>query len=213
LEVIVYTANIGGYDTFKEPNRIIPNARYLMFTDQDYSSDVWEVVKVRDDRHQRTVARDIKINAHKWLPNHDISIWIDHSFAPNISKAIELPNNTVMCYAHESRDCIYLEVMELLRLGHINNDKADRLLELFTDNNYPAKNGLSSSGFMVRGNTERFNKKWWALVNKYCERDQATQHLAAKLTNTIMLRPPQGISVYDNPYLKNRARHVRSNKF
>ena len=212
MEAIIYSANIGGYDTFKEPVKVDRNARYILFTDQDYTSEVWEVIKVTDSRHRRTVARDIKINAHKWLPKHDVSIWVDHSFAPVITDAsiFDIPNNAFMCYAHEKRNCIYLEVMELLRLGHITNIEADSIIDELVRNNYYVNNGLSSSGFMVRGNSEKFNRYWWKLLTKFCERDQATQHYAAKLTNTMVLRPPQGASVYDNPYITRKQQHLKS---
>ena len=211
MEVIVYSGNIGGYDTPKEQAVKIPNARYLLFTDNPVPVKGWEVIAVNDSRHQREIARDIKVNAHEWLPKHDLSIWVDHAFTLNVASKLPVTHD-VTCYAHHARNCIYQELEVCRLIGHISTHDANRLLATLADLKYPKNNGLCSSGFMLRRNTKDFNMEWWSLMQEFSMRDQLTQHLAAWLTGTQIGYFQNG-NVYSNPYLSKKIGHKRSNIF
>ena len=130
IKVIVYSANIGGYDNFIPLTNYDPNVRYILFTDDnDFKSDVWEVKSVdflNDKLDNRKKARYIKMNPHLVLPPHDISIWVDHCLEPKFTdvnellKEINFGNSSVMCFPHPERDCIYDEgqVVLILKLDY-----------------------------------------------------------------------------------------------
>ena len=89
MKVIVYSVNIGGYDLFNHPTKFDDNIRYILFTDNKYfKSNVWEVNHIDflpNDLDNRLKARYLKTNPHKVLPEHDISLWVDHCFTPKFN--------------------------------------------------------------------------------------------------------------------------------
>ena len=118
-KIIVYSVNTGGYDELRSPDVYDPNIRYILFTDNKYfKSDVWEVnhVDFVDSKlDNRRKARYIKINSHLVLPNHDISIWVDHCYKPKFNNAEEFLkeigffNNNIMSYKHDVLDNVYIQ--------------------------------------------------------------------------------------------------------
>ena len=116
MKIIIYSVNTGGYDNLNSPTVVDPNVRYILFTDNKYyRSDIWEVNHVdfiKEGLDNRKIARFIKINSHLVLPKHDVSIWVDNCYrtkfdnAQNVLNEISF-NNSVMCYKHDVRNCIY----------------------------------------------------------------------------------------------------------
>ena len=82
MKIIVYSVNTGGYDDFREPKIYDPNVRYILFTDNKYyKSKIWEICHtdfLPKNLDNRRKARYIKLNPHIVLPEHDVSIWVDH---------------------------------------------------------------------------------------------------------------------------------------
>ena len=104
MKIVIYSVSTGGYDELKTPKVFDPNVRYILFTDNKYfKSNVWEVNHVDfldNDLDNRRKARYIKLNPHLVLPNHDISIWIDHCYVPRFNNTIELLNEIKFFETH-----------------------------------------------------------------------------------------------------------------
>ena len=188
IKVIVYSANIGGYDNFISPTNYDPNVEYILFTDDtEFKSDVWKVKSVdflTDTLDNRKKARYIKLNPHLVLPPHDISIWIDHCLEPRFEDVSELlkylnfGNSSIMCFPHPERDCLYDEGQVVLKLKLDTPEIVNKQMNRYHSMSFPRNYGLFENGFIVRRNnlkSKMFNETWWKEISKNSGRDQLSQ--------------------------------------
>lgn len=188
IKVIVYSANIGGYDNFIDLKNYDPNVEYILFTDDtDFKSDVWEVKSVdflTDTLDNRKKARYIKLNPHLVLPPHDISIWIDHCLKPifedvsELLKYLNFGNSSIMCFPHPERDCLYDEGQVVLKLKLDTPKIVNNQMNRYHSMSFPRNYGLFENGFIVRRNnlkSKMFNETWWKEISKNSGRDQLSQ--------------------------------------
>ncbi len=188
IKVIVYSANIGGYDNFISLNTYDPNVEYILFTDDtEFKSDVWKVKSVdflTDTLDNRKKARYIKLNPHLVLPPHDISIWIDHCLEPRFEDVRELlkylnfGNSSIMCFPHPERDCLYDEGQVVLKLKLDTPEIVNKQMNRYHSMSFPRNYGLFENGFIVRRNNLKstmFNESWWKEISKNSGRDQLSQ--------------------------------------
>ena len=221
MNVIVYSANIGGYDLFSYPTKFDDNIRYILFTDNKYfKSDVWEVNHIDflpNDLDNRLKARYLKTNPHKVLPEHDISLWVDHCFTPkfnsfeNMLQQILFDGNQIMCYKHDERKCIYDESIAVERLGLDDPHKVKIQMDRYRKDNFPKNMGLFQSGFMFRLNNERvneFNDKWWSEIKGGCGRDQLSQVYCSWKTGIPIKKIEKNGGVYGNTFLTPKTKHI-----
>ena len=187
-KIIVYSVNTGGYDELRSPDVYDPNIRYILFTDNKYfKSDVWEVnhIDFVDSKlDNRKKARYIKINPHLVLPNHDISIWVDHCYKPKFNNAEEFLkeigffNNNIMSYKHDVRQCIYSESEEVKQQRLDYDDIVNSQMSRYRIEGFPRNYGLFDSGFTIRKYNKvvnEFNDIWWSEVKNFSARDQLSQ--------------------------------------
>ena len=188
IKVIVYSANIGGYDNFIDLKNYDPNVEYILFTDDtEFKSDVWEVKSVdflTNTLDNRKKARYIKLNPHLVLPPHDISIWIDHCLEPRFEDVRELltylnfGNSSIMCFPHPERDCLYDEGQVVLKLKLDTPEIVNKQMNRYHSMSFPRNYGLFENGFIVRRNnlkSKMFNETWWKEISKNSGRDQLSQ--------------------------------------
>lgn len=188
IKVIVYSANIGGYDNFIDLKNYDPNVEYILFTDDtEFKSDVWKVKSVdflTDTLDNRKKARYIKLNPHLVLPPHDISIWIDHCLEPRFEDVSELlkylnfGNSSIMCFPHPERDCLYDEGQVVLKLKLDTPEIVNTQMNRYHSMSFPRNYGLFENGFIVRRNnlkSKMFNETWWKEISKNSGRDQLSQ--------------------------------------
>ncbi len=221
MSIIIYSANIGGYDNFQSPEIFDKNVRYIMFTDNKYfKSNIWEVYHtdfIDKKLDSRKKARFLKLNPHKVLPHHDISIWVDACYKPRFDNANKILkeigyNNNVMCYKHNVRNCIYEESKVVI------NDKLDypdlvtKQMNGYMLEGFPKNHGLFDSGFMIRKNVKNineFNETWWNELSNNSSRDQLSQVYSSWKTNVVINQIKIGSSIYSNPYLNQKVKHPK----
>lgn len=222
MKIIIYSVNIGGYDMFKNPKNNDPNVRYILFTDNKYfKSDIWEVNHidfVDGSFDSRLKARFLKTNPHKVLPDHDISIWIDHCFDyrfKDVNEMIEkigFVNKDIMLYKHEERNCIYDEGGKVIKLNLEIPSVVNEQMSKYRTEGYPENYGLYQSGFMFRKNNKlvnQFNDVWWNEIKHHSGRDQLSQVYASwKVGLTITPILNQG-NVYSNNFLFPKVKHTK----
>lgn len=172
----VYTVIFGPYDTLKEPLVITPGWRYVCFTDQDFKSNVWEIVKTFPNDDIVKTARLYKITAFKLLPSY-FSIYVDGSFQINCDlMEWSMPNNRQFTtIKHPWRNCVYEEAETCLKMGKGEPDKIRAQVENYKISGLPEGNGLISSGILMRKKTPEvveFCETWWKQVEKFSNRDQ-----------------------------------------
>jgi len=221
MGIIVYSVNTGGYDDLRNPKIYDPSIRYILFTDNKiFKSDIWEVNHIDfldKDLDNRRKARYIKTNPHLVLPDHDISIWVDHCYVPRFDNAKNFLNeisfnNDIMSYKHDVRNCIYDEAQVVIRdrldYPHIvENQMKKYILEGF-----PKNYGLFDSGFTIRGNHDKiknFNDIWWSEIKNNSGRDQLSQ-VYSSWKSGVTIRPiPIGNSIYNNKFLNPKIKHPK----
>lgn len=221
MKIIIYSVNTGGYDNLNSPTVVDPNVRYILFTDNKYyRSDIWEVNHVdfiKEGLDNRKIARFIKINPHLVLPKHDVSIWVDNCYrtkfdnAQNVLNEISF-NNSVMCYKHDVRNCIYEESKIIIKDKLDHKSIVDQQMIKYKNLGFPSNNGLFDSGFTIRKNSDQvktFNEKWWEEVKNHSGRDQLSQVFSSWATNTKIDPIKIGVSIYDNRFLNPKIRHPK----
>jgi hypothetical protein len=213
-KIIVYTVNVGGYESVKEPLAIDPTVEYLLFTDdKTLTSEHWKVIQIeRKLADPRRTSRLPKILAHKYLPDHDISVYIDSSLeikTPDVRKMVAecLGSSDISLYRHYKRDCVYDEIKFVMNsTDRIVSDKdiCIKALKKYEDINYPKNNGLFENAFIIRRNSEKIrklNETWWSEYDAGAERDQFVFMYAL---NKIKVNPTPikiGKEFRDNPFV------------
>lgn len=179
---VIYTCIFGKYDDLKDPIVHNPNWDYICFTDQNFKSKVWDVRRIPIDclnEDKRKVQRKMKILAHRYLKNYDVSIWIDGNMQLTIDpdEAVSLyAHNAFSLLAHPERICLYDELDACVRLGKDSAESMDVLRRKFKSEKYPVNNGMAQTGVMIRQHTDDsihgFCEMWWSYVRDYSHRDQ-----------------------------------------
>lgn len=178
---ICYTAIFGDhkgqpYDDLKEPTVITPGWKYICFTDQSLTSDIWEIRKMDVFEDPQRTARWVKIMA--WV-DWEYSMWIDAAFQINVDlndwweRKHKMPFS---CAKHPLRTCVYREVASC-----IANNRGDALQVEEQGKRYkilgvPEFNDrIITSGVLMRQNTPtciKLCEEWWAEVVAHSARDQ-----------------------------------------
>jgi hypothetical protein len=221
MKIIVYSVNIGGYDEFREPTIYDPNIRYILFTDNKYyKSNIWEICHtdfLPKNLDNRKKARYVKLNPHIVLPNHDVSIWVDHCYTPRFKSAVELLkeinfNNDIMCYRHNIRNCTYDEskvvINDKLEYPNVVNQQMNK----YREDGFPRNYGLFDSGFTIRKNSKdviRFNNIWWNEISNHSGRDQLSQMYSSWKSNVGITPIRVGSSIYNNKFLSQKIKHPK----
>ena len=179
----VYTAIFGGVDELKEPFVITQGWNYVCYTDQDFKSSVWKIIKVPvQSCGPAKTARWFKINFHRHIDDK-YSLWIDGTFYINtdLNRWWRRFHPPMTVIKHPFDNCIYTDIESCISLGKGNHGD---LVRQKTDykKSVPTNNGLISSGVLMRENTREvieLCETWWDEVEKYSERDQVAFGYAA----------------------------------
>lgn len=182
-QLIVYSCNFGNYESVKEPPFLDERVRYILFTDNsELVSKSWEIVLVDTmGLNPRHASRLPKLLPHRYLPNHEMSIYLDSSLTIIDSHLIEwaidsLDNNVqISGYSHFKRDCIYDEIEECILLGKSDKLKSKCYYNRLRSEDFPDKFGLLENALLIRRNNKemkKLNESWYREFCRGPERDQ-----------------------------------------
>ncbi len=178
--IVVYTAIFGTYDILHDI-KLEEGCRAICFTDQNIKSDTWEIVRIPSSHR---IYREIKIKPHKFLPiGWTKCIWIDGNleFKGSILEFAK-DKNGFWLMNHPDRNCIYEEGQRCKELGKDSPDVIDAQMADYVAKGYPAQNGLSATGVIVREFTKEicdFCNDWWMEVAHGSVRDQLSFNYVA----------------------------------
>jgi len=219
-KIIVYSANIGKYDKFREPTIVDPNIEYYLFTDDtSIKSNVWNIINYKfEDKtlDNKKKSRVIKCNPHLILPEHDISIWIDANFLPLFDNAVKLLESikfldkNIMIYQHRDRKCLYQEAKVVKAMNYDIPEIIDNQMARYKEDGFPENYGLFESGFVIRKNNNavnEFNELWWDEIKNNSSRDQLSQMYASWKTNVTIDRIMVGTDVFTNQFIGEYTFH------
>jgi hypothetical protein len=187
----VYTVIFGDYDNLKEPLIITSGWRYLCFTDQPLTSDVWEIIQVDTWEDKRMHSREYKINFDRYIDAEE-SIYIDGSFQINCdlnqwwADKFQQPTTFIK---HPRRNCVFDEIERCILHKRCDIDKLTRQRQAYKGQ-VKKGNGVIQSGIMMRQRTPEvigLMREWWDELQKYSTRDQISMAFVArnKKLNTI----------------------------
>lgn len=181
----VYTVITGGYDTVKT----FPKAEgwdYILFTDdRELKSDFWQVRHIDKSDNPVKQQRDIKIRPHHYLPEYYLTCYIDasHTLTKDLNEFVRTFYKGGMLVAkHNSRNCVYQEAKQILRLGKAKKEDVDRQMNHYYKERFRT-NVLYETGFMIRDKSvDKLMDHWAAQVQRFTHRDQLSLPYSVKQT-------------------------------
>ena len=186
--VAVYTALFGGYDQLQEPTVPDTSADFICFTDdRSLRSRRWRTVYVTSTREPAMMNRHIKMHPHLYLPDHEVSIYVDANLRV-VGDPAELADRYLADAAfaaprHQSRTCVYDEITVCVESGKADRDVAERQAASYRAEGYPAGRGLTENRVLVRRHHDAsvvaLMTAWWAELITGIPRDQTSLQVVA----------------------------------
>lgn len=222
-KIVVYTCNFGNYESVKEPQHVDPTVEYILFTDnKEIRSKNWKIVVIdKQLKNSRRTSRLPKILPHKYLPAHDISIYIDSSLelkVGNVRKMVAecMEGKDIALYKHYKRNCVYDEIEFVM--NSTDRVVADKTLclkavEKYKSIDYPKNNGFFENAFIFRRNTQEIrelSETWWTEYSAGTERDQFTFMYALWATGITPNTISRGEQFRRNDYVDFHKHAYRS---
>lgn len=184
--ILIYTAIIGGYDILRDPVLSYPDVnfdrfRFICFTDQDLSSNYWEIRKVSPDYDCTSLARKIKWMPYIYAPDLDwsLSIWHDGSIVLGKDPLVFMPHVFEDHYGfklHPSRANIVDEAKAIEGRGLCDREILDHQLEAYKEIDPESLTAplIETDIFFRRRSevTDKLEESMYRQLMKYSRRDQ-----------------------------------------
>ena len=174
-----YTAIIGNYEELKEPTIVSKNWTYVCFTDQELTSDIWEIRKVETNGlDPQRLARCIKLLPHEYLPEAEFTFWIDAAFQINLDLNIfwdKYFRSPFTCPSHPIRNCVYREIASCISNKRGDAEELNKQEQSYKKEKIPEFGGIITSGVLMRQQTVgciNMCNEWWEELSKHSARDQ-----------------------------------------
>jgi hypothetical protein len=205
MKKCIYTVITANYDPLREPSCVTPGWDYICFTDNpSIQSNTWKIVLITPEPGGETpheLSRRYKLLPHKYLPEYDITLYIDASFGVKGDlDALTLPivADLTFMLRHIDRSVID-ELDDLVRYKTYTREQTNRIQQLIVSEGYtPSKGTYYNGGLILRKKStfsDEFMGEWYALTKRF-HRDQIPLHI---LLDRIKYKP--------NEYSWNMVKH------
>ena len=219
FKTVCYTAITGGYDRLLDPVVQAEGVDYVCFSDQPVKSDVW---RIRDfpkelaglDRVKRQ--RIVKICPHRYLPEYDVSVWVDGNIqvvgdVNEFLKLCDFSKSSLYVRPHPSRTCVYEEAEAVLRHGKEDPALVRKLVERYKAEGYPEKIGMAETNVLARLHNDAkcrlFDEAWATELLLNSKRDQLSFNYMARKTGFLPGYLTGQFSMLSSEYFKIKAHH------
>ncbi len=186
MKIAILTSLCGSREHLSNPVVIHNNVDYYAFVDENniQPNVVWKQQVAfdftTDERFKfRRNAKIYKVLPFLFAPGYDFYFWVDvsHDVVEDPFKICEtyMRDNMFGFFRHTSRNCIYKEANELLRLNYDHCDNITRQVEFYKSQKYPENNGLFELSTFITKNCKEVNETcltWWEQICRYASRDQ-----------------------------------------
>lgn len=188
MRKVIYTCITGNYDELQKPEVVTPGWDYIVFTDDPkLNAPGWRKIIIKTNKpiykglEAPKIQRRVKILAHEYLPDYDLSIWIDGNIliktnlddfvAKNLHKG-----NILALMTHDQRKCIYEEGRVCAKLRKDNHHLINKQMEWLKKQKMPKDQGMVQTGLQIRLHNDPklvdFNNRWFEIVKEFSKRDQ-----------------------------------------
>lgn len=185
MRIVCFTCITGGYDSLKQPLVPCPGVDFICFTDSLFmDGGRWQTRRIPAElgglskvKQQRIV----KACPHRFLPQYDISIWIDGSMTvcrdlKAFISQYDLDACPLYTRVHQIRHCIYDEAEACKAMRKDSSAVIDAQMAAYREEGYPKKAGMIESGVMLRKHNDpkciALCNLWAAEILKHSHRDQ-----------------------------------------
>ena len=215
-KIVVYTAIVGNYDAINQPKLVDDRFDYVLFSN-DISQErvgVWHVRSIPYSNEDKTrIARWVKTHPEEVLDDYECSIWIDGRVVIKselfYEKMLALYNDgcLVASLNHPQRDCIYTEMVEVIRLRLEKECVILNYGKKLVNEHYPLHNGLCETRVLYRRHTAidiiKFDCLWWNIIESYSRRDQLSfNYVLWKMNMVVSIIGLGGIGERDGFYVE-----------
>ena len=217
-KIVVYTCITGGYDNLIKPVKT-DGVDYICFTDNPgIDPKGWELRPLPEgleDLNNVRKQRMIKVLPHKYLPDYDISIWVDGSVEvkDNVKEFLSsfiYDGHSIFIPEHPVRNCIYKEAQAVKSIKKDTTDAPDRQMKKYKEEKYPEKNGLVQSNIMVRWHNNedciKVMEVWAEEIRNFSHRDQLSFNYALWKTGETCFKALDK-KTCNSKYFKWNTRH------
>lgn len=169
---VIYTAVFSGYDFLRPPKVYTSDWDYVCFTDMDLESECWDIRKIKLKGPH--ASREVKINAHKYLPDYEQWFYIDASISPLHHMNFDHLEKDWLGFKHKCKDP-FEEYHRIVSQGKGDLSILITQLHDYLKEGVKERLGHMAGGVLYRRNTEKvrqLNEKWFKEWQKYPSRDQ-----------------------------------------
>ena len=177
MKKVVYTVLLGKKYKLNEPKYFNKSWGLKCFTDQNITSENWEIINVKGFKDPRKKSREIKITNHNFF-EYDSCLYLDARFTIRTDldymvKKYLKKNIAVM--SRKKRVCSYKEEINLcIKLNLDSENILTKQLNQYKSDGFPSDSMLYSPGIMLKRNTKetrKFMELWYNEVEKHSYRD------------------------------------------
>jgi hypothetical protein len=182
---VIYTCVTGNYEPLDNPYAISEGYDYVCFTDSDkVKGDMWELRPIPAELSKLSTVkkqRCIKINPHKYLPEYDLSIWVDGSvkLTKDVNSFIAencSGSENVYIPQHPNRNCIYDEMDACVKQKKDIEANIAPQRRRYKAEGFPKNYGLVQSNIIIRRHNQpdciKLMETWWNELKNGSHRDQ-----------------------------------------
>lgn len=226
MQIVVYTANIGNYDLLQTPQfaERNKNVKFVLFTtDLNFRSNFWDVRFIDNanliNKDNQRVARYFKLQPHKVLPPHDVSIWFDSCLTLKIPDYLQFIDENLLSrgldtvvYSHPKRNCLYREASVCISQNLDDKGIIEKQVLSYKQQRFPANYGLYDTGLMIRTNSKKmqeFNDLWYHELKNGSKRDQISHPFCIFKKNIKIKTFTKGANKGHSPFLVKR-KHIKA---
>lgn len=158
-KVVIYSAIIGRYDNILEPMYEPDNVDYIMFTDQNLESKIWNVKNIPEKisklNNPILINRYIKFHPYELFSEqeYDYSIYVDGNIliVSDLTSMINLIDKDygIGMHKHYSRNCTYDEALTCIYNKKGNAKAIRKMINEYKEENFPKQYGLLEAPIIV----------------------------------------------------------------
>lgn len=212
---LIYTANVGGYDTPKAVERE-PGIEYYQFTDGDEWPG-WTKIELPPQMAKESPtfrARHVKVMTPDRCHGFDWYLWLDGTMrikkpiAPLIEKLLA-GQHDFAAFPHNEWDCAYQEVESCIQRRKDDPQKLQLARSRMLEAGFPKGFGQVATGVLWRRATDLVRSHalaWWIDMQQTTLRDQCTFMLNLWNLGSYYTEIP-GLHVH-NAWFEYRRGHV-----